>query len=192
MNSVFIKFITAAIVVVMLFSGCSLFRSKNSKREFTYNKSSDKEFFKRDSVNVKVDQTVIKETESADTSVYTKGSKVVTSKFGGLEALLKGLVAVDSGLVRVKVTLDSATNKVTTEVYIKPERVDLKFHRFKETQVNKTESTNVNTEKKKEVVTEAKKRSRETDSKPSNIPWIWIAAISIIIVLIFLFRKKPK
>lgn len=191
MNKSFLKYITAALFAVMIFSGCGIFKSKNSKREFTYRKSEERTITKRDSSNLKVDQSVIVETEQADTLVYTKGAKITKVKPASLQDLLNGLMAVDSGLVKIKITLDSATSTIKTEVEVRPEPLHLKFNRKREVHVNKTENTNVSTEIKKEAITEAKTRSRETESKPDPLPWVWII-IGVVVALFAAYRLRPK
>jgi beta-lactamase regulating signal transducer with metallopeptidase domain len=185
------------VAITALLPACSIFRKRSTdvnKSSFSQTSESKE---KKDSSVTKTDKSIIKEKEVIETSTESPAVNIKKENEGiSLADLAKGVRAIDSGVYAVKVTYDSATKKLTTEVNKKPEKTNTKKTTEREIYNNKSEATNTNSQKQNKDATEVNNKSKATIAEPKGLAWLWGIIIGVVVVimigLLIYFKKFKK
>ena len=183
----------AFLVSVAFSPGCGLFKktSRIKDKELVSTKSETKT--SEDVSVIERDKTVTVETEKAKGTVKTPEEKVTTDTDATLKDLAAGLTTVDSSLVSVKITLDTLTNKIKTEVTVKPRVIPYDIDKTKTTYADKTTETQQSKETHNKDATEAKIVRTEVKKEPQGLGWWWMAVVVVVIAVFFLVKRYlPK
>lgn len=171
------------LVFVYMAYGCSIFKQREVTKSQSQSSTKTDVKIKSDSTAKVIEKTVITEIEKVDTVAKTKPVKAESETEFDLQKLINGLTTIDSGLVTVKLTLDTATNKLKTVVDVKPQDVKVTVQKTRETKRDVTTSTSTSLQKDSAVATEAKQSNKGTIAKPKGLGWLWGIAVAGFIIL---------
>lgn len=128
--------------------------------------------------------------EKADTTAYTKPKKLEATNFINRLEDIKNLNILTNQFVDIKQSYDSLSKTLKTNVFIKPQAVDLKFN--KKTIINKDIKSNIIVKQDSIYKKQSVVKNNEKIKEPKNTFWyivLIIIGIIIIIGVAYLVKK---
>lgn len=176
------------LIICILLSGCGLFKSVNKQKQSS---STETELrTSKDSTSVTIDKSVTTIREITDTTVVIPARSVSQATVINKDSLVKGVDAIKSDLVDVKLLLDPLTGVLTALATVKQQYVPVKINKVTTTENNV--STNVNTKEATLNKTETKQSSSSKKKEPAKMG-IWLIAFGVLVAVVLVIgwiRKK--
>jgi uncharacterized protein YceK len=192
--SLLIAGIALVILIMIIGSGCSTVKSKNTNKEKTSEQISVKEKIASENTtdtDAKI-KTVI--TEQVDTAVDIPGSKLEGSK--DLKDLKDSPLRVESHDQNVIVSMDSVTGKISVTAQKKPQTINVKINKRTDRTEDIKQQSKTNTKAKTALTksTDAEKKSTDKDVKRTFfLPWwLWLIIVLVIIAVYLIRRFKIR
>jgi len=175
------------LVVPIFLSSCGTFREvfklKESKSAEIVRSSTS------DSLSVRVDKTVTTIRKTVDTVVTTPERTVSQSTTMNQDSLIKGINAIQSDLVDVKLTLDSQTGLLTAVATVKPQLIPVHMDVEQTVRNDIQEGVRRVQENNESIKTESS--SKRVEKEPnSSVLWAVVAAALAIVLVVWLLRRR--
>ena len=180
--------ITLLIALCVCLSSCGLFKSTTRTKSLEQSKTSVT--YKRNSIDLTIDRSVITTSERADTTITTKARTYnqATTKPVTQDSLYHGMTTMVNDLLTVTLKLDSVTGILNTSVEVKPETLAIRFDKTRVEQRDLTKS--VVTGSAIQYADEDKKTS-EVKTKDLSTKTVWlIFGIIVLCGVAFYINKK--
>ena len=153
-----------------------VFKNKNKVKENT------EVIVNKESESKVEDKSKIVIEEKADTTAYTKPKKLEATNFINRLEDIKNLNILTNQFVDIKQSYDSLSKTLKTNVFIKPQAVDLKFN--KKTIINKDIKSNIIVKQDSIYKKQSVVKNNEKIKEPKNTFWYIVLIIISIIVII--------
>lgn len=122
MRNLFLKAVHLfLILIIVLMSGCGMFRKVFKTRE--YSKQENQIKSTKDSSGLKIDKSVITIKEKIDTVLTTPEKVIKQDTYLSMDSLVNGLTAVKNDLIDVRLVFNPVTGILTTVATVKPQKV---------------------------------------------------------------------
>lgn len=165
------------VIGLLACSGCGAFRKVFKSKQYSILTSQTET--KRDSVGLTIDKTITTIKEQADTVINVPGKVVQQPVYLNKDSLVSGIMAIQSDLVDVQLTLDPLTGILTTKATLHPQLIPIKFDRTIIKANDITSSSNVKGMSK--ASNKHEEGSSIVDKDPIHIPW-WTWLIGFLVV----------